>query len=299
VSSVNRTSGVLGTFPYTLSIAPFSAPSLTVYSDAARTLVAVAPATLVATGDPRVFTATYPASLPAGTYYLKFSTVITFGQPALIDSDDTLVLSAVLGDVGADRDILTLAEAKQALNLPSGASSVDAELAQVITAASLFVDSIDGAVVQRTVTETFRNPRGSSIILATYPVVVTSVAEYSGGVASTLTAESNTVAGGFTFESSSGILSRRSSWYATAFTGETLVVTYTAGRYATTATVDALYKEAAVHALIHYWQVHGSGSGVGVLGGDGERFGGVPYATTQLRRQLQAMLKPDSTPAIA
>ncbi len=195
----------------------------------------------------------------------------------------------VVGDP-TNIDILTMLEAHNALNIPIATTDYDVELAQVITAASRFVDSIDGAVVMRTQTETVRNPRGASIILDTYPVVVSTVVEYSGGTATTLTAESVTTAGGFTFEAATGVLHRRSSWYATGFAGETLVVTYTAGRYVNTAAVDALYKGAAVAALIHFWQVRGSGNGVGVLGGDGERFGGVPYSTAQLRKQLQATL---------
>lgn len=199
-------------------------------------------------------------------------------------------LGTVLDATANTIDILTLAEAKLALNIPTATTTYDGELAQVITAASRFVDSIDGAVVMRTVTETIRNPRGSEIVLDTYPVTVTSVAEYSGGVLTTLTAESNTVAGTYTYESSTGVVSRRSSWYATRFQGETLVIVYTAGRFTSTATVDALYKEAAVSALVHFWQHRGANNGAATLGGEGAPFGGVPYSTAQLRKQLSATL---------
>ncbi len=195
----------------------------------------------------------------------------------------------VVGDP-TNIDILSLSEAKAALNIPIATTDFDVELAQVISQASRFVDSIDGAVVMRTLTETVRNPRGASIILDTYPVVVSTVVEYSGGTASTLTAESVTTAGGFTFDADTGVLHRRSSWYATGFAGETLVVTYTAGRYVNTAAVDALYKGAAVAALIHFWQVRGANSGAATFGGEGAPFGGVPYSTMQLRKQLQATL---------
>lgn len=98
-TSVTRTAGVNGTFQYTLSVVPFGTPVLTIYSDAARTVVAVAAAALTPTANPSVFTAAYPASLPAGTYYLSFSTVITNGQPATIDQDDMLVLVSAGGSV--------------------------------------------------------------------------------------------------------------------------------------------------------------------------------------------------------
>lgn len=98
-SSVTRTAGVAGSFAYTLSQVPYAAPVMTIYSDAARTVVAVAAATLAATANPSVFTCLYPATLAPGTYYLSFSTVLTNGQPAIVDQDDMLVLVAASGSV--------------------------------------------------------------------------------------------------------------------------------------------------------------------------------------------------------
>lgn len=100
MSNVVRTAGVAGTFNYTLSQTPAEPPSMTIYSDAARTIVAVATAPLVATANPAVFTGTYPATLAAGTYFLSFAVIMTVGQPAFIDNDDTLELRAVSGGVG-------------------------------------------------------------------------------------------------------------------------------------------------------------------------------------------------------
>lgn len=99
MSTVTRTAGIAGSFNYNLNQAPASAPVLTIYFDPARTIVAVTATALAATANPAVFTASYPATLAAGTYYLSFSTVFTTGQPAVIDADDTLVLVATSGSV--------------------------------------------------------------------------------------------------------------------------------------------------------------------------------------------------------
>lgn len=206
----------------------------------------------------------------------------------------------VAGDP-TNTDIISITEAYAGLNITTATeqATVATELASVVTAASRFVDSIDGAVVMRPVTETVRNPSGSTIVLDTYPVSVTAVTEYSGGVATVLAAESSSVAGGFTFEASNGVLSRRSSWYATSFQGQTLEVTYTAGRYVNTAAVDPLYKEAAVEAVIHFWQARGANSGAATFGGEGAPFGGIPFSTDKLREKLTAMLKQSPSPSVA
>jgi hypothetical protein len=108
VSEVQRIAGVDGTFPYTVNVVPFSAPTMTVYRDALRTDVAVAPAALTATANPAVFTAAYPATLAPGSYYLQFETVFTSGQPALVDADDTLLLLSAGGAVGPAGDVDTV-----------------------------------------------------------------------------------------------------------------------------------------------------------------------------------------------
>lgn len=99
MSDVTRIAGVAGTFNYKLNLIPAQAPTMTIYSDAARTIVAVPSAVLVAGANPYTFVASYPATLVAGTYYLTFATVVTAGQPAFIDADDRLILASVSGSV--------------------------------------------------------------------------------------------------------------------------------------------------------------------------------------------------------
>lgn len=107
MSSVTRTAGIAGSFTYSLTTTPFSAPVMRIYSDAARTTLVHGPLTL--TGSAKQWTATYPATLAVGTYYLKFSTVIASGEPALDDVDDTLVLVSVVGSVDGVDDLSPLA----------------------------------------------------------------------------------------------------------------------------------------------------------------------------------------------
>lgn len=148
MSQVQRTAGVAGTFSYTLSVVPFAAPVMTIYSDAARTVQAVAPAALAATANPSVFTASYPASLAVGTYYLKFSTAVTNGQPAWIDSDDELILVSASGSV-----VTSYASVQDVRNLPGGvtvAQRSDLLLQDDLDVASRIVDDFTGSQFYQT-----------------------------------------------------------------------------------------------------------------------------------------------------
>lgn len=184
-------------------------------------------------------------------------------------------------------DILTLAEAKQALNIPAATASYDAELAQVITAASRMVDSVYGPVVQRTATKSVVAPSGT--VWLDRPAAVTSVTEYVSGTATVLTAEDFDTAGTYRLDAATGALTRRASWGDSYWYAHELVVVYTSGRYADTASVDEKFKEACVVCLVHLWQHRGSQSGAASFGGDGAPFGGVPFSSAQLREKLKAM----------
>lgn len=99
--TVERTAGVAGTFPVTFDEAPVGTPTLTIYSDAARTVVAVPTADLAATANPIVWTAAYPATLGPSDYFLDIAAVYTAGQPAKHDTDEVLTLTdpnATAGD---------------------------------------------------------------------------------------------------------------------------------------------------------------------------------------------------------
>ena len=195
-------------------------------------------------------------------------------------------------------NIITLDEAKRALNIALSDTSVDVELSQVVTAASRFVDSVYGPVVQREVTESFVSPSGA--IWLDRPLSVTTVTEYSSGTPTVLTAEDFDTAGTYRLDATTGALARRSSWATVAWNAHEVVAVYQAGRHATTAAVDAKFKEAAVVALIHFWQHRGANSGAASFGGDGAPYGGVPFSSKQLREKLIALCPDEWTgPAVA
>lgn len=199
-------------------------------------------------------------------------------------------------------DILTLDEAKRALNIAPSDTSADTELAQVVTAASRFVDkvgnAIDGVAVKRAVTEDLFPTRPTSpLILSYHPATALTVTEYVSGTGTALTASDGLATAG-EYLLDGGMLHRRSSWSAAAWRGG-VQVQYTAGLYDTTASVAAHYKEAAVAVLIHLWQHRGANSGAGTFGGDGAPFGGVPFSTKTLRDKVAVTLNPDPSPVIA
>jgi hypothetical protein len=186
-------------------------------------------------------------------------------------------------------DILTLAEAKSAIN--ADATSWDnawtADLEQIVTAASRLVDSVYGPVIHRTITDERHDATGAVLDLKYRPVVsITEVKEYAGGTATTLTAETETTAGGYRIELARGRVYRRSSWVAYPFGYQSATVTYIAGRAATEAAVDRKFKLAAKLAVVHLWQHFGAGSGAAMPGSDGPAFGGVPFSSEVLRKKL-------------
>lgn len=158
-------------------------------------------------------------------------------------------------------DLITLAEAKSAINLASTVSSQDTELAGYVTAVSRRLDDLCGPIVVRTVTE--QHDGGTSTLFlrqtptsASATTTLTTVTEYSGGVAQVLTAESLTVnsAYSYRFDPRVGTLTRRAGWATGRFGTQTVVVVYQSGRYASTATVDAKFKQAASMMLAHLWR---------------------------------------------
>lgn len=173
----------------------------------------------------------------------------------------------------AATDWLSLDEGKAALNIPVATTTFDAELAMYISAVSLRLDQLAGAAVTRTVTGEVHDiltPTG--IVKLNYrPVtVLTTVTEYSHTTAQVLTAETNAAKTAYNYvaDLEAGWLMRRASGSDAYFpVGRgNLVVTYTAGRAANTAAVDARYKLAASIFLSHLWRRE-QGSGTATFGG--------------------------------
>lgn len=172
----------------------------------------------------------------------------------------------------ATLDVLTLAEAKAALNL-SGTTAHDAELPGWITAVSLRFDELIGPVVRRTVTAEKHNGGDQRIFLRNHPnTSITSITEYAGTVATVLTAETiaSKPADAYLVEDYepdptllSNIVWRRSSDADSSFPlgRKNVEVTYVAGRFADTASCDERAKKAAALMLINLWRSQQDSSG--------------------------------------
>jgi hypothetical protein len=158
----------------------------------------------------------------------------------------------------ASTDLLTLSEAKAALNVDSDAlgSTQDVELAAYVAAVSARLDELLGPVVTRT--ETVRLDGGACFVQLRAPVAsVTSVVEYDQGEATALDEETLTELpdDGWLLEEDTGVLWRRKSGRDAAFPAgrRNVAVTYTAGRAAQTA-VPPRFKVAAALCLAHLWR---------------------------------------------
>lgn len=157
-------------------------------------------------------------------------------------------------------DLLTLAEAKTALNITTTAQ--DTELPGYITAISRRLDELCGPIVLRTYTDEEYDGNCRWIVLRHAPAsetsatTVTTVKEYMDGTATTLAAETLTVSttDDYRFDQRLGILYRRSTWSDTVFASQRVTVTYSGGRYSATATVDEKFKQAARSLLQHVWR---------------------------------------------
>ena len=185
-------------------------------------------------------------------------------------------------------DIITLAEAREALNLATGTE--DTILAAYVSAASMTLDALCGAVVNRTVTAEVHELGCdvAAIWPRTTPIYsVTSVTEYaSDGTSTALTAEtvSSKPASGYWWRSGLNFIQRRSAGFAYSFPAFGVVsVTYVAGRYASTSAVDAKFKTACKMLLANMWRFE-RGTGTQTFGSDGTGLPGflVPNAVTAL-----------------
>lgn len=198
-------------------------------------------------------------------------------------------------------DVLTLAEGRSALNIQSGDTTQDTELASYITAVSRRLDDLCGAIVKRTITAE-EYPGGSGVIYLRWaPVSVTatttisSVSEYTSGSAQALTAETLVSATGndYAFDAVTGRLTRRSSWQDWRFADQRVVVTYSAGRYATTAAVDAKFKIAASLYLEAIWSASQGVGGSATFGGDIDfTSGNLGLAEARAKILLKSELRP-------
>lgn len=169
-------------------------------------------------------------------------------------------------------DLLTLAEAKTAVNL-TGATTYDVELAAWVTAVARRLDKAVGPVVQRTVTAELHDGGHEYVYTVLYPVTsFTTVKEYADTTLTTLTRETNVTKpdSAYLIEPYkadptlfSGKVRRRGGGSDVCFaTGDQNVeLTYVAGRAASTSAVDELFKNAARLFLQHLWNANRPSTG--------------------------------------
>ena len=165
----------------------------------------------------------------------------------------------------ATLDVLTAAEGAKAVGGTVPASDT-ALLAQFVTGVSLDLDRVAGPVVRRTITDELVDGYGTdTIFLAHWPVFsITEVTENVGGTLTVLTAEAfGATTGGyrtFPYDADptllSGVMQRRSggSPYRWPNAAGSVKVTYVAGRFADTASVDARFKNIASLWLQYLWR---------------------------------------------
>jgi hypothetical protein len=159
--------------------------------------------------------------------------------------------------VAQTEDILTLAEGRSALR--QGASTAnDTDITLLITACSISIDRGIGPVVRRTITADTFDGEGTFLQLRSWPVVsVTTVVEDG----TTLTSDQYLV------DYEKGQLYRRDGDYDYPWEigRDNVEVTYVAGRFASTSTVDAWYKQGCRLLLRHQWRSEQwNTSGIGV-----------------------------------
>ena len=165
-------------------------------------------------------------------------------------------------------DVLSLTEAKGILAVSD--TSQDTQIARLITAASRRLDLAVGPIVTRTVSNevhefaTYRDWATRTTIEFDYCPVNSfiTVTNYLGTTPTVLTQQTpgTSPSDGFFAESYkpdktlySGIITRKTGLYPYPF-GDIVACTYIAGRYTSTSTVDAKFKEAAGVMLRNSWR---------------------------------------------
>lgn len=164
----------------------------------------------------------------------------------------------------ATTDLLSPEEAREVLGRGAADVTKGTALARAVTAVSDRIAAGVGPIVYGTLTESFDG--GCSSVWLKGPVQsIVSVVEYDSTTAGTLAVSSNSSQpdNAYWADTESGELVRRSGNADGRFPvgRRNVVVTYVAGRCASTATVPERYKEAAAVALKSWWRTYESGVG--------------------------------------
>lgn len=168
-------------------------------------------------------------------------------------------------------DVLTVVESRLAVGKETTDTEDAVRLAQMTTSVSLSLDKGAGPVVRRDIVGELHDGGAAGLQLTRWPVTsITTVTELSGTTATVLARETFAAAGGYLAEPYqpdptlfNGRLLRRSARSDSAWAcgRQNVEVSYVAGRYADTAAVDALFKEAASIWLQYLWRTQEPSTG--------------------------------------
>lgn len=164
----------------------------------------------------------------------------------------------------ATHDLLGTIEASYALGIgtaDAATAKTGTLLATAITAVSEKLAQSVGTIIYATVTAELHDGGRPVVYLDHQPVAqIVQVVEYDNTTAATLSAESNTskTANDYALDTDAGQLIRRNSNADDSFPRgrKNVLVTYVAGRFASTATVGQRYKEAAALTLKNAWRAY-------------------------------------------
>lgn len=190
-------------------------------------------------------------------------------------------------------DVVTVDEAETDLGVDPGSQPL---LAAYVTSVSRLLDRACGPIVQRTITGERHSGGAPFILLDQYPVAsVTTVTEYASTAGTALVEEElgTAPANGFVLDGSKLIRrsGKRDGWWAAGRSN--IVVTYVAGRYADTLSVDERFRRAALITLANLWRRE-QGMGTVMFGADGAPILGATYA---LPNAAKAFIQDDLRPS--
>jgi len=234
------------------------------------------------------YTYVVPEAGPVGVWRIHWTGTVEGAEAGGDDWFNVVTPGAVITNT---YDLLTLDEAKRALNIPLADTAFDTELASYVTAVSQRLDDLCGPIIKRSVTAEQHD--GQGIIWPDLQPVATigAVTEYVSGTGTTLTAETLNAAGDYTLAHAgthNSQLRRRTSWSDQPWSGP-VTISYVAGRFNSTADVSPKFKQAAAKTLAWLWKGDQGGGSVTFGGADDTSLFGLGFALPNVVVELLAL----------